>query len=59
MEELGMVIPNVIYCVVLLACSNLDESTKRNVESVGKNNSGDDQNDPTILETSHDEMSIQ
>ena len=39
-----------IYCVALLTCSNLDESTQMNMESVAKNNSGDDQMDPAILE---------
>ena len=50
MEELGMVIPNVIYCVALLTCSNLEESTKMSIENVAKNSSEDDQNDPTTLE---------
>ena len=50
MDELKTVIPNVIYCVALLACSNLDEGTKMIIESVTKTSSGDDQNDRTVLE---------
>ena len=50
MWKLGMVIPNAIYCVAILTCSNLDETAKMNIESVVKKNSGVEQSDPTILE---------
>ena len=46
MEELGLVILNVIYWVALSTCSNL---VKRQSD-VAKNNSGNEQFDPTILE---------
>ena len=48
MEELIMVVPNVINCVALMICSNLDESTKMILKSFAKNNSEDDQTDPFL-----------
>ena len=50
MEDLGMIIVDVIFCVALLKCSNTDESSRMNIESVAKNNSRNDTVDPTILE---------
>ena len=34
MEDLGMIIVDLIFCVALLKCSNTDESTRMNIESV-------------------------
>ena len=42
MKGSGMIVSHVHYRVALLTYSNLDESTKLNIESVAKNNSGNE-----------------